>query len=707
MSKISLLSLIAGAACGMSAYGQEVGTLPVGGNVVLDSSHIVYANPPIQGGFESRALGAVYDNTSNVFGNGTGGTFLGNCNQVLEDISFVGSPWALPYANPRVITQATIGTAVLTNPTASTSDNLFIVFWDPANVNYAGSSGANTRMITPGSTPLASYVFDQGTVAAGFIWQFTFTGLSVTVPTTANGVVVQVGWIKPGSTVTDWANLNGLLDETCGSTSGTRGLAFGSNSLAGAGGNAATVGTTAIDYGRDIYSGAFTTAPGACTDGGIFLGTPGTAATGGQNEHRQIVVTPTGGLPTQYGYQIQLQGDISVPPPACTTIGVISDTQAPQNGMVASGATQWYCLTLPNDATDANLSFFDADTEGSATDVAIGIYNDAGGLISSDDNSGSGNNAQMSFGVGRRAAVGDGQQYDGRSGQLTAGNYFIAVAPGGSTFGSGFNVIAATNPGGAFTLNMHTNVNGTPLAPSVAPIIASTNDYDGLFGPIDPNASSDEVRTIPAHTAGAGGVIAWSRFTITSDIDSNHFLDLVYCTQSTAQADGVAYIFNDQGDIVYFSDDDGGTPAGLPQFSIGNAGPRDYGCLLPFNGDQPTGASAGLPAGTYYLADGLFATDDLLQLGLTSGHRWHVRETSGSNLTVTADLHAGTAGGVACDPDVNQDGVADQGDVDYLINVIAGGDNPTGINPDFNSDGVADQGDVDALINTIASGMCP
>ncbi|MBI1189163.1 MAG: hypothetical protein GC200_00555 [Tepidisphaera sp.] len=61
----------------------------------------------------------------------------------------------------------------------------------------------------------------------------------------------------------------------------------------------------------------------------------------------------------------------------------------------------------------------------------------------------------------------------------------------------------------------------------------------------------------------------------------------------------------------------------------------------------------------------------------------------------------------ACEPDVNQDGVADQGDVDYLINVIAGGENPTGINPDFNNDGVADQGDIDALVNVIAGGPCP
>lgn len=63
--------------------------------------------------------------------------------------------------------------------------------------------------------------------------------------------------------------------------------------------------------------------------------------------------------------------------------------------------------------------------------------------------------------------------------------------------------------------------------------------------------------------------------------------------------------------------------------------------------------------------------------------------------------------GTSCDPDVNQDGVSDSGDVDYLTNVIAGGENPNGTNPDFNNDGVADSGDVDALLNVIAGGACP
>ena len=39
--------------------------------------------------------------------------------------------------------------------------------------------------------------------------------------------------------------------------------------------------------------------------------------------------------------------------------------------------------------------------------------------------------------------------------------------------------------------------------------------------------------------------------------------------------------------------------------------------------------------------------------------------------------------GVPCDPDLNQDGNVDQDDVAYLINVVGGGNNSSGIDPDF------------------------
>jgi hypothetical protein len=61
----------------------------------------------------------------------------------------------------------------------------------------------------------------------------------------------------------------------------------------------------------------------------------------------------------------------------------------------------------------------------------------------------------------------------------------------------------------------------------------------------------------------------------------------------------------------------------------------------------------------------------------------------------------------ACDPDYNQDGNVDQDDIRYLVGVIAGAPNPTGMDPDFNRDGNVDQDDTIALVNVVAGAPCP
>ena len=58
--------------------------------------------------------------------------------------------------------------------------------------------------------------------------------------------------------------------------------------------------------------------------------------------------------------------------------------------------------------------------------------------------------------------------------------------------------------------------------------------------------------------------------------------------------------------------------------------------------------------------------------------------------------------------DFNADGNIDQGDVDALVDIVAGGgSNPDDLNPDLNSDGNVDQGDIDSLIDWVAGGACP
>jgi hypothetical protein len=110
--------------------------------------------------------------------------------------------------------------------------------------------------------------------------------------------------------------------------------------------------------------------------------------------------------------------------------------------------------------------------------------------------------------------------------------------------------------------------------------------------------------------------------------------------------------------------------------------------------------------GATLLQDGPALLSATLPVGV---HTLTLQVTDSFGLTDTDDVVVtiNPGGGGGCDPDVNQDGNVDQGDVDYLVNVIGGGENPTGIDPDFNRDGNVDQGDIDALLDVVAGGPCP
>src|SRR6185295_2805051 len=140
------------------------------------------------------------------------------------------------------------------------------------------------------------------------------------------------------------------------------------------------------------------------------------------------------------------------------------------NDTIASGQVKWYGFSTNADAVDTLLQFLDIDTEGTAAaNVSFGLYRPDGGLVAFDLDDGSVLNAQLSFGVGRRALVVDGRQYDGRDGELPAGTYYLAVASGTATFADAFNVSTTGTAAGSLQLHFATNTNGSPLAASVAP----------------------------------------------------------------------------------------------------------------------------------------------------------------------------------------------------------------------------------------------
>lgn len=121
------------------------------------------------------------------------------------------------------------------------------------------------------------------------------------------------------------------------------------------------------------------------------------------------------------------------------------------------------------------------------------------------------------------------------------------------------------------------------------------------------------------------------------------------------------------------------------------------------------GVGAGTGLGTLHwpLAMGSFVPGDVVFA------QWRVSDPGAvgglalSNV-VRIPMFCGSYGGCpTCNPDLNADGIANQDDVEFLVNLIAGASNPDGVDTDFDKNGVADQDDVSALINVIAGGECP
>ncbi|MDX2131390.1 MAG: hypothetical protein SFY69_04995 [Planctomycetota bacterium] len=665
MRKSLLIALAAGTLCpaALAQVSESTTPAPFGGHVVINQD----GAPP----FGDRAIGVVYDNGSNVFGGGGQLVVLGTTN-ALDDVNLAPGPWA--GLTGRAITSInwfvqTSGTAC-GNGSGTGPVNPFDVVMD----FYTAADFTAPNMLTP-ATPFGTVRIPiaAGGLDCGFIWSVT-SALTVPlpVPDGTNQIYIQTRFVQTGT--------NTLLPFASAGT-GTQ-WAFPVWGLE----PTTRVGASVSSYGRDINGNS------------VFAGgTPIiTGAGAGAHEHRET----NAGAPVR-GLVIRLFGDIPPPPPPTgIDLGCVTDGTTVVNNAGGTGV-QWYQVCVAQGAEDVALKYFDIDSEGSGSDVAIGLYGADGNLAGqsgSDDNDGSGNNAQLTFGVGRRAEVADGLQYDGRDGQLAAGTYYLAVAPTGSSFGANAFGVSPVGTNGAFTLNIRTNTNGAPAPASVTPLI---NHQDYAASPPGGPIVYPDFRQGTATDSGLRGVL-WSRFELTATAGAgDSFLDIDFARLSTPIADGVAYIFNSNGDLVAFSDDEG--EAALPQFSFGaGSGPRTY----PPAVNTFEGLNGTLPAGTYYMASALFATQDLQPI---NDGRFHVRGTSGSNLTLGADIYTGGTPTTPCDPDVNQDGNVDQDDISCLAQAVAG--DPTclggGVDPDFNRDGNVDQDDIAALEQVVGGAPCP
>ena len=575
--------------------------------------------------------------------------YLTGVSNILDDIDFgpIG-----PWANTTNNVIRTIRVPLANSGTAAVSYDFKVTLWDDANF-------AASPMIAATGTPLWTATYPVRNLAQG-AYEITYTiAAGVTVPDTR--VYVQLQFFVPGSTTAQMSTAAGQPARFFAVNRVTTGP-----------------GSSSAEWGIDINNDR--------TFQGGALGTT----------DRRTTNFPAGGAcaAQPMNLPILITGDVPVTPPAnAVSLGDVVDAAAPRTDALAAGQVKWYTFTLTGDISDAAMTFLDIDTEGSTIpNTAMALFRPNGNRIATDELSGSGDLANLSFGIGRRGADGDGAQYDGYDGQLLAadGPFYLAVCQGNATFSDGFvaTPVATGQVAGDIRLRLRSNVVSNTLDASVAP---AGVELGTILSPGIPTTA-----TLP----GAFGAV-WYRFTLCRTIDGSaaeNYLDIDFGAGEGA-ADPVAYIFDTAGNVRFASDDTSATNA-LPIFSFGSAGPRAP--YTPLSGEY-TGQTGPIDAGDYWLAVGLFPINPLADV---NAGRWHLRPASGSNLNVRPDFYTGVAdcGSPcgACAADYNQDGGVDGGDLASFFPDFA----DAAACADVNQDGGIDGSDLESFFLVWQAGGC-
>ncbi|HLP84853.1 MAG TPA: hypothetical protein VK157_10940, partial [Phycisphaerales bacterium] len=396
--------------------------------------------------------------------------------------------------------------------------------------------------------------------------------------------------------------------------------------------------------------------------------------------------------------------------------------------------TAWFRFNVAGDITDAASTWLDIDMEPTSAittnpttlNPVMALFKNNGEILllgsdsGIDNNDGTGLLAQLSFGIGLRAANGVGaagddiRTFDGIDGELLAadGPFYLGVTSSllASEIEDGWNLEQPATATGSVQVRFRTNVNGPlPLDPAVPPFV---NQEMLPVGGIPGDPISLPGFTGTTFFAADPGYVAY-KFTTCKSIDANDpdptdWLDLDF--DASQGVDHVAFLFNSSGFLVA-ENDDGNAAGGYfkPQLSFGNAGPR---AATNANAAPYTGQNGALPAGTYYAIVAFFGAQTL-----PTDDRFHVRPfTPNSALNVGMSLLTGLlpfdCSPTGCDTiDFNGNQVfpEDQDVIDFFF-VLAGGECPTGTcqDIDFNNNGVfPEDQDVIDFFNVLAGGTCP
>ncbi|MGQ0627768.1 MAG: DVUA0089 family protein, partial [Phycisphaerales bacterium] len=359
---------------------------------------------------------------------------------------------------------------------------------------------------------------------------------------------------------------------------------------------------------------------------------------------------PGGGVPTEF-----------------TDLGALgTDAQANTTVAIAAGGVGWvrFEVTAPGVDTAAR-SFIDIDTEGSGIpDTVIGLFRDdgSGTLVAVDDDSGSGDLSQLTFGRGTRNQILDGLPYNGRNGAtLAPGVYYLAVAEFSVSYGNNFIAFFTTGTtAGDIAVNIRRG-NQPPPPPSI------------LFGPVIREETGSTYYLFDVglnwEDAEAGAVMLGGHLATINDDLENEFVRTAVLGFDGADRRGWIGL-NDVGNEGIF-----GWTSGQPVN------------FLNWNDGEPNNANA---------------IEHYTEMLGGSG-RWN-------------DLPlAGPAGGAfaimeidnttpPCRIDFNNDGIVEPGDLDDFITYFFSDLESERAMCDFNNDGLVEPGDLDDFITAFFEG---
>jgi len=649
LSKCAFLAALAGGICAGAAQAQiEAVPFPPGmviQNMVYDENE-GYVRPAT--GYEARAP-TVYDSLNGA----PCPTFLTGASNIIDDVSFGPTgPWATTTNNVMRTIQVPYGNG----GTTLVSFDFRVTVWDSLTFT------ANP-MIPATAVPLWRATFPINNIPAQSGYTLTITPATpVTLPD--NQVYVQIEFFQRGLTT--------LMSNAAGQPA----RFFGAALIATGPGSSTNV------WGIDLNNNNI-------FNGGVL--------NGASSDHRRTNFT-AGTCNTQaINLPVVITGDVPITPPVATALGAMTDASNRADA-AAAGQVKWYSFSLTGDVTDAAATYLDiystiAGTPAGVANTAMALFSADGNIIAQDELGGPDDLAQLSFGIGRRAANGNGEQFDGYDRELLAtdaGVLYLAVCQGPATFSDGF-IATPAMPGTAGTLRttFRSNIVSGTLGSSVAPV---GNDLGQILGP-----GAQTTQVLP----GARKAV-WYKFNVCRDIaggspDSYFDIDFGRCDTSS---DPVAYLFNSSGNVVATSDDSSPTNP-LPILSFGDTTPRG-----PYTteSEPSAGADGVLFAGDYYLAVGLYQLN-ALPAGPTGG-RWHMRPLSGSNLNIQPDFYTGIADcSTPCPPcaaDFDQSGGIDGSDIQAFFEVWATGE----VCGDTNQDGAVDGSDVEAFFLPWQAGTC-